>query len=297
MQLLIPVINDYICHIRKAFVNATITKSLKSLVPGKRFVDIGCGIGTLCTDIALYPDNDAAKTIDGFDIQEKMVEQAKKQAKEFGELKTLHIQVGNVANMPYSDGSFDVATSLFVTCDLSVQTFEKHFQELYRVLVPGGKAILLITTDWCQSRLYTKVGADPATVEKTIADILSSLPKNPTTPQLNEAFKDDIGIYVTTFAVDAKGNAFRVKNINQLTECQPIWTYTDGIVFPNYFHSDRSVITNILSAGLCINSIEDHFTEERRVAYNERLSNIPIIEKCVKEPLALVYHVSKPNTE
>ena len=274
----------------EAFTDAAIAESLNSLVPGKRFLDIGCGMGDWCYTAALLN----AKTVDGFDNRENMVKQAKKATTE---LDNVHIQVGNVGNMPYSGVSFDVITSLFVTCGLSVQTFEKHFQELYQVLAPGGKAILLTTTDWCQSRLYTSFGVDPTTVENEIAEILSSLPKNPTTPQIIEAFKDDIGIYVATFAVDATGDAFHVKNINQLTECQPIWTYSDGEVFPNYFHSNQSIITTILSAGLHIDSATNHFTEDMRIAYNKKGPSIPMIEKCVEEPLALVYCVSKPMND
>ena len=112
-----------------------------------------------------------------------MVELAKKAT---SELDNVHIQVGDVANFPYSDGSFDIATSFFVTSNLSLETFEKQFPELYRVLVPGGKAILLIETDWCYGRLYTKMGANPATVENKIADIVKSLPKYPTTSQITK---------------------------------------------------------------------------------------------------------------
>ena len=273
----------------EAFTDTAILENLNSLVPGKRFLDIGCGMGDWCYTAALLD----AKTVDGYDNREIMVKRAKKAT---AELDNVRIQVGNLDNIPYSDASFDVVTSLFVTCGLSVQTFEKHFQELYRVLAPGGKAILLTKTDWCQSRLYTSFGADPTTVENKIAEILSSLPKNPTTTQVREAFKGDIDIYVATFAVDATGNAFHVKNINQLTDCQPIWTYSDGEVFPNYFHSNRSVITNILSAGLHIDSAANHFTREMRIAYNRKGPSIPMIEKCVEEPLALVYHVSKPTS-
>ena len=273
-----------------AFVDASLSQSLKSLVPGKRFLDIGCGVGDWCYTAAQY----GAKTVDGFDIQEKMVELAKIAT---SELDNVHIQFGDVASFPYSDGSFDIATSLFVTSNLSLETFEKQFPELYRVLVPGGKAILLIATDWCCCRLYTKMGANPATVENKIAEILKSLPKYPTTSQITEAFTDDIGVYVATLAIDAKGDIFRVKNIDQLKNGQPIWTFTDVMLFPNYFYSDKSIVTSIVEAGLHIDSIENHFTEEKRVAYNHKGPSFPIIEKCVKEPLALVYHASKPNID
>ena len=45
-------------------------------------------------------------------------------------LDQVHIQIGDVADMPYDDASFDVAMSLFVTQNLSPEA-SKHFQELY----------------------------------------------------------------------------------------------------------------------------------------------------------------------
>ena len=74
---------------------------------------------------------------------------------------------------------------------------------------------------------------------------------------------------------------------------QQIWKYcTDVRVFPDYFYSDHSNITQILSAGFHIDSIENYFTEEKRVAYNP---NPPLIKKFMKKPTALVYYVSKPG--
>ena len=272
----------------EAFVDPAIKRSLKPMVYGKKFLDIGCGVGDWCLAAAQY----GAKSVDGFDVQEKMVELAKKHT---SNLDNVHIQLGDATNMPYSDASFDVATSLLVTCNLSAKAFGKHFQELYRVLAPGGKAIILAPTDWEHSGLYTKAGADPARVENSIAQVLKSLPKNPTTPQITKAFKDcnDIDIFITTFAVDDKGDAFRVTNIDQLTHGQPIWKYSDVILFPNFFYSDQSSITGILEAGLHINSIENCFKEEARVEYNSKRPSNPISEKCVKEPIMLLYHVSK----
>ena len=90
-------------------------------------LDIGCGAGNWCYAAAQY----GAKTVDGFDIQEEMVELAKQAT---SHLDMVHIQVGDAADMPYDDASFDVAISFFVTCNLPPKAFAKHFQELYRVL-------------------------------------------------------------------------------------------------------------------------------------------------------------------
>ena len=272
--------------IGSAFLDDAITCELKKLVPGKRVLDIGCGAGYWSYTAAQF----GAKTVAGFDIQEEMVDLAKQTTLQFD---NVHIQVGDAADMPYDDASFDVALSFFVTCNLSPKAFAKHFQELHRVLVPGGKAILLIPTDWSHSRLYTKIDADPTTVEDNIAQILSKMPKNPTTAQVTEAFKDSDDILVTCFAVDAEGDIFRIKNINQLTHGQPIWRKTEVMLFPNFLYSDRSTIERFLNAGFHINKIEDLYSEERRIAYNKAHPIIPLNSDYVKYPTALVYHVMK----
>ena len=270
-----------------AFLDSAIAQNLKRMVPGKRVLDIGCGDGDWCSLIAQY----GAKTVDGFDIQEEMVELAKQA---ISHLDMVHIQVGDVANMPYDDASFDVAISLFVTCNLSPEVFEKHFQELHRVLAPGGKAILLIPSDWGNSGLYTKIEADPAIVEKEITQILETVPRHPTTAQVIKAFENADDILVACFAVDNGGNLFHIKNINHVKHGQPMWRKTEVMTFPNYFYSDRSNITHALTAGFHIDSIENYFTEERRVAYNNKKSSIPLSSKHAENPLALVYYLSKP---
>lgn len=275
--------------IGEAFFDSHIAHSLKTLVQGKKVLDIGCGVGDWCHLAARY----GAKAVDGFDIQEDMVAIAKRAT---SHLNTVHIQVGDAANMPYGDGSFDVVISLFVTCNLSPEAFAKHFKELFRVLVPGGKAILLIPTDWCNSNLYTKIGANPANVDKNIAHILARLPNHPTTTQVTEAFKNADDIFVTCFAVNTQGNIFHVKSINQLSHGQPIWKLTEVMMFPNFFYSEQSTNTHILTAGLCIDKIENYFTEEKRLAYNSTNPNICLHKDCVEKPLALVYHVSKPES-
>ena len=270
-----------------AFLDSPIAQSLRSLVVGKRVLDVGYGIGDWCSLVAQY----GAKTVDGFDIQEEMVELAKQTT---SHLDMVHIQVGDAAHMPYGDASFDVAISLFVTCNLSPEAFEKHFQELHRVLVPGGKAVLLMPTDWSHSRLYTKIEANPTAVENNITQKLAKIPRYPATAQVTEAFKDDNDILVTCFAVDAKGDIFHVNNVNQLSYGQPIWRKTEVMLYPNFFYSDQSSIIQILTSGLHIDKIENYCTEDRRVAYNNKNPSIPLSKKYIEDPPALVYHISKP---
>ena len=275
--------------IGSAFLDHAITCDIQKLVSGKRVLDIGCGAGSWCQTAAQY----GALTVDGFDIQEEMVEVTKQAT---SHLDNVHIQVGDAADMPYDDASFDVAFSLFVTCNLPPKAFVKHFQELYRVLAPGGKGVLLIPTDWSHSKLYTRIEADSTTVDKTITKKLATIPKYPTTAQVTEAFKDADDILVTCFAVDASGDIIHVKSINQLAHGQPIWRKTEVMLFPNFFYSDQSTIREFLDTGFHIDKIENHYTEENRVAYNATVPSIPLSRDYVKYPTALVYHVSKPDT-
>ena len=66
------------------------------------------------------------------------------------------------------------------------------------------------------------------------------------------------------------------------------------VMQPNFFYSDRSNIIHAFTAGFHIDSIENYFTEERIVAYNSKKPDIPLNRKYTENPLALVYHVSKP---
>ena len=47
-----------------AFLYPAMAKHLKSKIPGKRVLDIGCGSGSWCYKVALS----GAKSVDGFDI-------------------------------------------------------------------------------------------------------------------------------------------------------------------------------------------------------------------------------------
>ena len=271
----------------EAFLDSEIAQSIRLMVPGKRVLDVGCGVGDWC----YLASHCGAKTVDGFDIQEGMVNVAKQATSHFS---NVHIKLGDVADMPYEDASFDVAMSFFVTCNLSPDAYDKHFQELYRVLAPGGKAILLIPTDWSHSGLYTKCGADPVIVKGNITRILDNLPRDPTTSEVTNAFKEENDILMSSFAIDADGKIFLINDTNHLNHGQPIWRRTEVMTFPNFFYSDHSNTTCIIAAGFCIDSINNYFTEEKRITHNSQEPKLILNKKCVENPLALVYCISKP---
>jgi len=271
----------------KAFFDPALKQSLKYLVPGKRVVDVGCGTGDWCYPAAQF----GAVTVDGFDIQEDMVNLAKQTT---SHLDMVRIQVGNAADMPYDDASFDLALSILVTCNLPLDSFTRHFHELYRVLVPGGKAIMVVPTDWSHTTLYTTIETNSSEFESELTEKLKDIPKYPTSAQVTKAFKNTNEIIMACFTIDDKGELFRIKMKSQVADGHPIWRKTDVMTFPNFFYCEQYVVETILAAGLHINKVKDCFTKERLMAYNKYNPVIRLSEDSMKHPNVLIYHVSKP---
>ena len=61
-----------------------------------------------------------------------MVELAKQATAQYS---SVNICVGDVMDMPYNDNTFDVAISVFVTCNLSNEVLTKYFVKLSWVLL------------------------------------------------------------------------------------------------------------------------------------------------------------------
>ena len=116
---------------RQIFLRPVIQEFLKTEAPGKKVLDVGCGPGHWCCEAAKC----GAKSVDGFDIYEDMVGLAQQATAQYG---SVNICVGDVMDIPYDDNTFDVAISILVTCNLHTEALKKHFEELNRVLVPGG---------------------------------------------------------------------------------------------------------------------------------------------------------------
>ena len=111
-----------------------------ALRSGERVVDAGSGPGFLAADMGTAVGSTGQ--ICGIDISESM--NAMVQARCIGQ-PWVELRVGDATQLPFGDGDFDVAVSTQV-CEY-VSDATKALAELYRVLRPGGRALLL-DTDW-----------------------------------------------------------------------------------------------------------------------------------------------------
>lgn len=100
------------------------------LSPEDKILDVGCGTGTILKRL-----NDKCR-IEGFgiDIEEKMIEQAKKKCPQ------MKIQICDCSNTPFEDNTFDSVIACMTFHHFYNQT--AFAKEISRILKKGGKLYL-----------------------------------------------------------------------------------------------------------------------------------------------------------
>ena len=95
-----------------------------------RALDVGCGAGH--TAVALAP---ACQEVIAYDLTEAMLAQVNILAKEKG-LANVHTKKGDVAQLPFVDGEFDLVTTRYSAHHWL--EIKQALAEIHRVLRPGG---------------------------------------------------------------------------------------------------------------------------------------------------------------
>jgi ubiquinone/menaquinone biosynthesis C-methylase UbiE len=108
--------------------------------PGERVLDIGTGPGFIAYEIADFVG--PAGTVLGVDISEPMLQLARGRC---AEKPWVQLKFGNATQLPVPDSEFDIGISVQVY--EYIDDIEAALAELYRVLRPGGRAVI-ISTDW-----------------------------------------------------------------------------------------------------------------------------------------------------
>lgn len=114
-------------------------KVVKSIVKAKpqTILDIATGTG----DLAIQMANATNAQITGFDLSAGMLEVGRKKVATQNLQDRIKMIQGDAENMPFKDNTFDCITVAF-----GVRNFEnlqKGLDDIYRVLKPGGKFIIL----------------------------------------------------------------------------------------------------------------------------------------------------------
>lgn len=115
-------------------------RALLELQAGDRVLDIGCGPGILVSEMA--EEVGSTGTIWGIDISETMLDLAQKRC---SAKTTVTLKSGRAEALPFEDNTFDAAVAVQVY--EYVPDIQQALNELFRVLKPGGRAVIL-DTDW-----------------------------------------------------------------------------------------------------------------------------------------------------
>ncbi|XP_051194781.1 24-methylenesterol C-methyltransferase 2 [Lolium perenne] len=122
--------------------------------PGRRLLDVGCGVGGPMRAIAAH----SGSHVVGITINEYQVNRARAHNRKAGLDARCEVVCGNFMAMPFPDASFDGAYSIEATCH--APSLRDVYGEVFRVLKPAG---LYVSYEWVTTPLYR--ADDPAHVE------------------------------------------------------------------------------------------------------------------------------------
>ena len=103
-------------------------------------LDVGCGTGTLTRQIVDAMPPAANRWVVGIDAAEAMIAVAVRKS---GKRPGLAFAAALAEDLPYPAGSFDRVVSTFFFHHLTAELKANSLAELWRVLRPGGSAIIL----------------------------------------------------------------------------------------------------------------------------------------------------------
>jgi len=210
-----------------------------------KLLDAGCGAGPWSIIAA---KNGAF--VCGIDLQKNMISHAKKNAQEHGVQTKTQFLIGSVSELPYTSDFFERAISINLGCNLPQDVFKKHFKELYRCLKPGGKLVVTAPASFDMVFRHNSDLPLKSRLEKALCPAENDSPES--VVENLSRFSD---VLRATFV--KRDNGFMlVEDEKELQEGEYIWRKIPGLVVPNYYHSEKSYIKELLHAGFEIEQID-----------------------------------------
>lgn len=263
---------------------------------GLKVLDAGCGAAPW----AILAAQNGAEVF-GIDLQEKMIEKGLAAALEAGVDEKVHLQVGDVAYLPFSCCFFDRALSINLGCNLPSTYSQEgrryglgpHIDEMARVIHSGGKAV--VTAPASFGTVFSN-GTDPQKIALHIQEVLASLGSGSSSCEIASGLSELTEVYRATFAL-REGKLRLIENEADLSPGEEIWRKVPGLAVPNRYHPESEYLAAFAEANLQVDSIEHPFfsSEEERAAYNASCAQGSVLgpEYASHSPF-VIFHVSKP---
>ncbi|MFT6400315.1 MAG: ubiquinone/menaquinone biosynthesis C-methylase UbiE [Bradymonadia bacterium] len=155
--------------------------------PSHRALEIGCGTGLL-----MHRLRDSVSQLEGVDISEGMLAHAA--------ARGLSVQQSTAEELPFDDGSFDLVYSFKVLAH--VQDIQQAVNEAFRVLAPGGHAVLEFYNPWSLRAVRKRIFAGAVAPGIKESEVYTRFDSPVRTTELfqNAGFEvlDHVGIMVVT---------------------------------------------------------------------------------------------------
>ena len=141
MEKMVPSYDSYMRKVtlgRERTLRDT-TVRLAQVKPGDCVLEVGCGTGTL-TLAAKRQAGPSGKAF-GIDVIPGMIEASRRKATQANE--DIAFQLGSIDDIPFPAEQFDVVMCSFMIFHMSEMTRRKGIAEIYRVLKPQGRLLVL----------------------------------------------------------------------------------------------------------------------------------------------------------
>jgi len=185
----------------------------------ERIMDLCSGTGDLAIELAKYAKPETE--IIAADFCEPMLEVAKRKAARIGLEDRITFQVADAASLPFEYSCFDVVGIAFGFRNLTFKNpkSELYLEEIFRVISPGGR-LVIVETSQPESSLLKKIsGVYYSSVVKPAGNVISG----------------QTGAY--TYLAYSARNYFKPSNVQDMlkyigftsVEYRPIWRGIAGI--------------------------------------------------------------------
>jgi SAM-dependent methyltransferase len=109
---------------------------LSGFTPDMHILDVGCGVGGSTRRLSY----ETGCRVTGIDLSDQYIEAAERLTQLLAMQDRVRFQAASALALPFADNSFDGAWS--IQMNMNVEDKLSWLKELYRVLKPGGRAVL-----------------------------------------------------------------------------------------------------------------------------------------------------------
>jgi len=137
-------------HIRGDTATKELIK-LSSFTPDMHILDVGCGIGGSTRRLSL----ETGCSVTGIDLSDEYIDTAQRLTRLLNMQEKVKFHTASALELPFADNAFDGVWSLQM--NMNVEDKLSWLKETYRVLKPGGRAILYEVCGGKNTPLYFPV--------------------------------------------------------------------------------------------------------------------------------------------